>query len=450
MNRIPPHSIEAEAAVIGAAILQNHSIQWTLKPDAFYRTGHQIIWRHILAMYDDGEPIDYLTLINRIKDSNELEKVGGAPYITELTGQVPSTERAEYYAAIVEDKYRLRQLIQACREAEDAAYGSLPDYESIAHGLNMATISDNIDGILNRREIMKDAYADIQARVEGKVTGIPTGYVDLDKMAMPEPGELVVIAGRPGMGKTSIAMGIAQHAGETGNPVAVFSLEMGSSELGQVWLAQNSGVSRRNMRLGNIGTYDHEKLIAATSRLTNAKIYVSQKPSASIAQIRAKALQMQRKLGVNVVVIDYAQLILPEGNEGSREQEVARVSRTCKLLAKEMNAVVYLLCQLNRSCEQRVDKKPQLSDLRESGSIEQDADSVWMMYRPEKYWPLDELSKSEFEQLSDADIQQREKFRGIGYLLNLKNRAGRTGNIALKWDGPATAYRNLEDERREG
>lgn len=395
-DRVPPQNIEAEQAVLGAILLENEALMTAMeraKPEDFYKQTHQKIFLAMIELAEENEPIDLVTVTSKLNDKQELEQVGGVRYLTELANAVPTAANIEYYAGIVEEKALLRRLIRTATEIVSNGYGAADDVSQL---LNDA--EQRIMEISNRRldsgfVAVKDVLMEVFERVEflhnhkGAETGIASGFTDLDQMTSGfQRSDLIIVAARPSVGKTAFALNIAQNVGiRTDETVAIFSLEMGAAQLVQRMLCAESNVDASRLRTGQLEPEDWEKLTMAIGTLSEANIFIDDSPSLTVMEIRSKCRRLKREHGLGMVVIDYLQLIHGRGNSDNRQQEVSEISRTLKAIARELDVPVIALSQLSRGVEQRQDKRPMMSDLRESGSIEQDADIVAFLYRDDYY-----------------------------------------------------------------
>ncbi|HOP99573.1 MAG TPA: replicative DNA helicase [Acetivibrio clariflavus] len=440
LGRIPPQNIEAEQSVLGAILLDKEvltSVIEIISSEDFYRDDHKEIFDAIIDLYEKGEPIDLITVAERLKLRGTLDSVGGLEYLTSLANIVPTTENAKHYAKIVEEKAILRKLIKVSTNIINMGYEAS---EEVAYVLDKA--EKGIFDILQKRNTqgfvpIKDVLVDTFNRLEelynskGYITGIPTGFIDLDyKTAGLHNSDLVLIAARPAMGKTAFVLNIAQHAAiHSKVPVAIFSLEMSKEQLVNRMLASEAMVDSQKMRTGKLEDSDWQKVARALGPLSEAPIYIDDTPGASIMEIRAKCRRLKIEKNLGLIVIDYLQLMQGKsGRSENRQQEISEISRSLKILAKEINVPVITLSQLSRAPEQRQDHRPILSDLRESGAIEQDADIVMFLYRDDYYNP-------------DTDK------KNVAEVIIAKHRAGSTGTVELAWLGQYTKFANLEKYR---
>lgn len=394
--RVPPHSDEAEKSVLGAMMLEKEAVSKAIQYldyTAFYKESHQTIFKAITNLFNENEPIDQISVIDRLKREKTLERVGGAYYITGLVESTPSAANVEYYAKIVLDKSILRKLITSSTEiqteayeARDSAFDILDKAEQKIFALSESRLKTEFKNIV---DVLHETFEHIDAIHKKKLhtTGVPTGIIELDNLTSGfQNGDLVVIAGRPGMGKTALALTIARNAAvEYDIPVGFFSLEMADYQLAMRLLCAEAKVDSHLVRIGKLPSNEWAKLSMKTGRLSKAPIYIDDSPALSMMEIRAKARRLKAEYNVQMIVVDYLQLIKGHKAE-SRLQEITEISRNLKALAKEINVPVVALSQLSRAVEQRTgDHRPQLSDLRESGAIEQDADVVLFVYRPILY-----------------------------------------------------------------
>jgi replicative DNA helicase len=443
LRRVPPHSIEAEESVIGGVLLDNTAVDRALeivRPDDFYRDAHRKIMRAIVDLDQRNEPVDLVTLADALRARNELTDVGGAAYLAELAERVPTAANVGHYARIVKEKAILRALIQTTAEIGAGCYELQGEVERFLdeaeHRIYEIAERKARPSLLRVGDIVVDSMKAVEQLYERQdfVTGVPSGFRDLDrKTAGLQKGDLVIIAGRPSMGKTALALNIAQYAAQEEQlGVAVFSLEMSKEQLVFRMLCSEARVDQSAVRAGRAQDRDYPKLALAADRLSEAPIYIDDTPALSALELRAKARRLKRdpraKLGL--IIVDYLQLM--EGRAArasdSREQEISSISRSLKALAKELDLPVVALSQLNRQVEQRADKKPVMADLRESGAIEQDADVIMFLYRPCVYNP------------KEADERDAE-------VIIAKQRNGPVGTVPLTFFAEYTRFENrAEDE----
>jgi replicative DNA helicase len=436
IDRLPPHSPEAERGVLGCALLSPNECmgecieKFKQGAEAFYDLRHQTIFAALAEMYDKREAIDVITLQQRLKDKQLLEEVGGIVYLAALPDAVPSAANVSYYVEIMQEKYLLRKMIQTCTEVVGRVY----DYEGEVDAL-MDEVERDILRISESRvqsqsytvkDLVKKAINTIEDfhQRQGLLTGVGTGFSDLDKMTSGlHAGEMIVIAARPSMGKTSLAMNIAEHVTiEQKLPVGVFSLEMTAESLVLRMLCSRSRVNLRNVREGFLAERDFPKLTGAAGKLASAPLFIDDSAGLSILQLRAKARRLALQHGIKLFVIDYLQLLHSTSRRAdNRQQEIADISGGLKALAKELNVPVVVLSQLNREPEKREGgAKPRLSDLRESGAIEQDADVVGLLYKPGKSGVEDD----------DGNVSEEQDAEKVNLLI-AKQRNGPTGDVEL-------------------
>lgn len=441
VDRLPPHSPEAEQGVLGCILLSpNDSMGRCIEklkagPEAFYDLRHQTIFAAIGEMYDAREAIDIITLQQRLKDKKLLEEVGGLGYLASLPDTVPSAANLDYYVEIVQEKHLLRKLIQTCTEVVGQVYNYEGEVETLLDEVEREVLRINESRVQSQattiKELVKKAIGTIEDfhQRQGSLTGIGTGFGDLDKMTNGlHSGEMIVIAARPSMGKTSLAMNIAEHASvEQRVPVGVFSLEMSAESLVLRMLCSRSRVNMRNVRDGFLAERDFPKLTGAASKLASAPLFIDDSSGLSILQLRAKARRMHQQFGIKLFVIDYLQLLHSTARRAeNRQQEIADISNGIKSLAKELQVPVIVLSQLNRELEKDKNRKPRMSDLRESGSIEQDADLVGLLYKP---------SSDDEENSAPAE----EDAVAVNLLI-AKQRNGPTGDVHLTFLKPYTRF----------
>jgi replicative DNA helicase len=396
LDRIPPQNIEAEQAVLGAILLNGDALITAMErvtSEDFYRGSHQRIFESILELAEDGEPVDLVTLTAKLHNKQQLEDIGGVTYLSELANAVPTAANVDYYAAIVEEKSMLRRLIRTATQIVSNGYASSDDVgdmlnEAEARILEISQRRSS-SGFVSIRDVLMEVFERVEFLYSNKggTTGIPSGFVDLDKMTSGfQRSDLIIVAARPSVGKTAFALNIAQNVGvRAKETVAIFSLEMGAAQLVQRMICAEANVDATRMRSGFLEGDDWEKLTFAIGALSEANIYIDDSPSVTVAEIRAKCRRLKQEKGLGMVLIDYLQLIHGRGKGDNRQQEVSEISRTLKQIARELHVPVIALSQLSRGVEQRQDKRPMMSDLRESGSIEQDADIVAFLYRDDYY-----------------------------------------------------------------
>ena len=438
LGKVPPHDLEAEQAIIGSMLTDKDAVisaTETLKKEDFYRDDNQVIYEAILNLNSRGEPIDIITVKAELESMGMFDKVGGLEYLSELPEKVPTTANAEKYVRIVSEKATLRELIKTANEIIELGYDPTEDVDEIMEGAEKRIFNvmqgKNQKGYEQIKDVLVESFTKLEELYNRKqhITGVPTGFVELDyKTAGLHGSDLVLIAARPAMGKTAFALNIATNAALKANvPVAVFSLEMSKEQLVNRILCSESMVDSNKVRTGKLEEDDWGKLAASIGPLSEAEIYIDDTPGISITEIRAKCRKLKIEKDIGLIVIDYLQLVQGSNNRknGSREQEISEISRSLKILAKELNVPVVALSQLSRAAEKRDDKRPMLSDLRESGAIEQDADIVMFLYRDDYYNPESEK-------------------KDIAEVIIAKHRGGSTGTIELLWMGNYTKFVNLE------
>ncbi|MDO4535397.1 MAG: replicative DNA helicase [Clostridium perfringens] len=435
-----PQSIEAEKSVLGAMMIDKNVIVQAaeaLSADDFYRDTHKYIFKSIIEMYQKDEPIDEITLLEYLKSTDRLEKAGGISYITEIGSAILTTANVKSYIKIVEDKATLRKLIQSSTKIIESCYNNQDDVEKVIDTAEKKIFdlaekknSSDFEPLSN---ILERGFEQIEALFnnKGEVTGVGSGFKDLDELTSGfQKGDMVLIAARPSMGKTTFALNIAEHAAlRQGKSVVVFSLEMSKEQLAYKLLCSEANVDMLKLRTGDLEDKDWENIARASGPLSSAKIYIDDTAGVSIMEMRSKCRRLKMEYGVDLILIDYLQLMSGSGEE-SRQQEVSEISRNIKAIAKEMQCPVIALSQLSRAPEQRADHRPMLSDLRESGSIEQDADLVMFLYRDEYY-------NKETEEKNVAEC------------IIAKQRNGPVGTVKLAWIGQFSKFGNLEHNYRE-
>ncbi|MCS7203090.1 MAG: replicative DNA helicase [Thermodesulfovibrio sp.] len=397
VDRLPPQSIEAEQAVLGAILLEGEAITKAIEvvsPEDFYRESHRKIYTAMLELFEKNEPIDLITLTDHLRDKAQLDEVGGLSYISHLATVVPTSANIRYHAKLVREKALLRSLIKACTEIITKAYEEPEDAEQMLDQAErlIFEISEKrtTTNIYQMKDVIKQAFKIIESMYEKKtvITGVPSGFKDLDELTSGfQPGDFIIIGGRPGMGKTAFALNIAQHVGvELGEPVAFFSLEMAKEQIAVRLLSSLAMINASALRKGFISKRDWERLTDAALKLSEAPIYIDDSSQMSVLEVRAKARRLRLEKGkLALIIIDYLQLLRSRTAYEVREQEISEISRSLKALAKELKVPVIALSQLNRSVEKSGDKRPTLANLRESGAIEQDADVIIFLYRDEVY-----------------------------------------------------------------
>ncbi|NSW90049.1 MAG: replicative DNA helicase [Firmicutes bacterium] len=436
LGRIPPQNIEAEQSVLGSMLLDKEAIPVVaeiLRSDDFYRDDHGEIYEAIMDLFNKAEPVDLITVTEQLKARGTLDKVGGLEYITNIATSVPTTANVKHYANIVEEKSILRKLIKASSKIIDMSYEASDEISVI-----LDNAERNIFDILQKRsskgfyhvkEILVETFNRLEELYNKKefITGVPSGFIDLDyKTSGFQDSDLILIAARPSMGKTSFALNIAQYAAIYKKiPVAIFSLEMSREQLVNRILCSEALIDSQKMRTGNLDDEDWDKIAHTLGPLSDAPIYIDDTPGASVMEIRAKCRRLKLEKNLGLVIIDYLQLMQGRGRVENRQQEISEISRSLKILAKEIKVPVITLSQLSRAPETRSDHRPVLSDLRESGAIEQDADMVIFIYRDDYY---------------NQDTDKK----NIAEIIIAKHRNGSTGTIELVWLGQYTKFGNLK------
>ena len=437
-DRQPPHSPEAEMSLLGSVIL-DPEVLTEVTPivesgSAFYSEANGRIFDTIATLFDQRRSGDLVQLVQRLRDAGVLDEVGGSEYLLQLSDSVPSATNARHYAEIVRDKARLRQLVDASGEIMWDVYNSGEEAQTVVDRAEQRVlrISESAAGSDAKPlgQLLHEAMDRLSENDGSTITGAETGYIELDRMtAGLQPGELCIIAARPSMGKTALALNLTQRIASR-NAVAFFSLEMSSAAVTQRLLSAYSGVDSHRIRTNTLTVTQFQHLIEACNTLAELPIYVDDSPGLSVMSLRAKARRMWRSHGVGCVIIDYLQLMsAPAAQREGRQNEVSLISRQVKALARELNVPVICLSQLNRGAEQREDRRPRMSDLRESGSIEQDADVVMLLHREEYY----HLQTPEWAEDNPEKV-------GLAELILAKQRNGPTGTVTLRWDPATTSF----------
>jgi len=440
LGRIPPHSIEAEQSVLGSMILDKNAIVTAteiLRPSDFYKEAHREIYEAILEIYGRNEPVDLITLSEELKKRNTLEAVGGILYLADLSEAISTTANVKFYCEIVEEKSILRRLIDASSEIMAMSYEAneninviIDEAEKKIFDITQKRSREGLDPI---KEVLLESLSRIEQMALNKsnLTGLTTGFIDLDhKTSGLQKSDLILVAARPSMGKTAFSINIAVNAALKGNAsVAIFSLEMSKEQLVQRILSSESHVELQKVINGRLNEDDWQKLLRAMGPLSQAKIFIDDTPAISLMEMKAKCRRLKMEKGLDLIMIDYLQLMSGEGRTENRQQEISNISRGLKGLAKEMDCPVIALSQLSRAPEIRSDHRPILSDLRESGAIEQDADIVMFLYRDDYYHPDSEK-------------------KNIGEVIIAKHRNGPTGTVELVFMGEYTKFVNLEKPRQ--
>lgn len=430
-----PHSIEAEQSVIGSMIIDKGAIAKVaekLTEDDFYRDGHKVIYKTIIEMFKSDMAVDLVTLLEYLKSTDQLEKAGGVTYITEVSSSVPSTANLSSYIKIVDEKSTLRKLIKSATNIIEDSYNKQGEVEDVLDkaqkkifDISEKRSSSDFEPL---KDVLERGFLEIERLFnnKGEITGVGSGFIDLDaKTSGFQKGDMILIAARPSMGKTTFALNIAEHAAlREGKSVVIFSLEMSKEQLAYKLLCSEAGVDLLKLRTGALDDDDWEKIARATGPLSKAKVYIDDTAGVSVMEMRSKCRRLKMEYGIDLILIDYLQLMSGSSSE-SRQQEVSEISRSIKALAKEMECPVIALSQLSRAPEQRADHRPMLSDLRESGSIEQDADVVMFLYRDEYY---------------NRDTEEK----GKAECIIAKQRNGPVGTVKLQFIGNLSKFGNAE------
>jgi len=450
-DRTPPFSAEAETAVLGGMLIDREAVTRAIEhvnESMFYREANRRLFRAMVRLYERGSVIDVITVSEELKKTAEMEAAGGFDYLAQLVDAVPTAANVEYHARIVRDKALLRRLVeqasQIIRDVYEQGEREVDEILDIAEArIFQVAESHKREGFIWIKEILWSAFEHIEKLQEsaGGITGVPTGFADLDRMTTGfQKGDLCIVAARPSMGKTSWMLNAAANAAIGHNiPVALFSLEMSSEQLVQRLLCAEGRIDAQRLRRGRLSPEEHQRLAAAAGHLNTAPIWIDDSPGSNVLEIRAKARRLQSELrsggkDMGMVVVDYLQLMAAASRSENRVQEVSEISRGLKALARELEVPVVALSQLSRGPEQRTDKRPMLSDLRESGSIEQDADVVMFLYRPEYYAPAD----------------KREELEGKTELIVGKQRNGPTGVVELYFQKAYTRFDSMTRAPQDG
>lgn len=445
MGRVPPHATDLEQAVLGAMMLEKNAVTDTidmLSTESFYDPKHQYIYGAIRELFGTSNPIDMLTVIHKLKDKGELELAGGAVYISSLTQRVASSAHVEYYARIIAQKYIQREIIRMCSETlRDAFDESMDVFELLtkAEGQLFGIAENNMKkSIATMQSVVMEAVNEIEqaAKNSDGLSGIPTGFRKLDELTSGwQRSDMIVIAARPAMGKTAFVLSMARNTAVDFNMgVAIFSLEMSSVQLVKRLISSEARISAEKLRKGQLQDHEFQQLYTRITKLSTAPLYIDDTPGLSVFDLRAKCRRLKMQYDIQMVIIDYLQLMTAGGGKGTgnREQEISTISRSIKEIAKELNVPIIALSQLSRSVETRGgDKRPVLSDLRESGAIEQDADIVGFLYRPEYYGLL-----------VDEDGSSNQ---GVGEVIIAKHRNGALDRVRLRFVGQYARFENFDE-----
>ena len=436
MNKVPPQNIDAEQSVLGALFVERDALYRVarfLKAEDFYLESHRLIYKSFLDLDEAGVPPDMVTITDALRQQGNLDKVGGATYVASLAALVPTAANVEHYARIIEEKSLLRSLISMATRIAGMGYEGGEEAEKLIdeaeNMLLQLSSRRSSSGFSPIERILVEIFKVIEDRYrnKGKTSGILTGFNDLDRLLCGlQPGDLIIVAGRPAMGKTSFGMTVAHQAAvQNGVPTAVFSLEMAKAQLVQRVLCAEAMVDMQRVRSGYLTDMDWNKLAESAAKLTRTPLFIDDSPGLSVRQVRAKARRLKAEKGLGLIVIDYLQLMQGSSRTENRQQEIADISRSLKAMAKDLEVPVMALAQLSRSVEQRDKKRPIMSDLRESGSLEQDADVVMFIYREEYYKP---------------DTEKK----AIAEIIVAKQRNGPTGSVELAFLKEYTRFMNLE------
>lgn len=435
LEKVPPQNLEAEMAVLGSMLIDENAIGVaveTLSSDSFYKDSHRKIFEAILDLYNANKAVDLITMTNELKKKEALDEIGGASFLTAIVNSVPTAANISHYTNIVKEKSILRTLINnstrilsMCYESE----GNISEVVDNAERLIFEVSDRKPQGsYLHLKEIVKDTIETIDRLYQRKahITGIPAGFIDFDiKTAGLQASDLIVVAGRPSMGKSAFAIGIAEYAGVVEKiPLAIFSLEMSKEQLVQRMLCSHAKVDAHKVRTGYLATSDWPRLTAAAGKLSEAPIFIDDTPAISAMELRAKARRLKAHRDIQLIILDYLQLMRGSGNVENRQQEISEISRSLKALARELHVPIVAISQLSRAVELRSDHRPQLSDLRESGAIEQDADVVVLILREEYYNPTSEN-------------------QGLAEIIIAKQRNGPVGTLKLAFIKEYTKFENL-------
>jgi replicative DNA helicase len=436
-DRLPPQNIEAEQAVLGAIFLEPSALTVAseiLIPEDFYRASHQKIFNAMLKLNDEGKVVDLVTVTEDLAAAKLIEDTGGVSYLSELASSVPTAANIEYYARIVEEKSLLRRLIRTATEIASDGYSREDEVEALLSEAekNILAVAQrkNAGAFHNIKDVLVRTYDNIEQMHQraGEITGLETGFIELDRMTAGfQRNDLIIVGARPSVGKTAFALNIAQNvAHKTGENIAIFSLEMGAEQLVMRLLCAEGNIDAQRLRTGSLTDDDWGKLTMAMGSLSNSGIFIDDTPGVRISDIRSKCRRLKQEHGLGMILIDYLQLILGSGRAGeNRQQEVSEISRSLKQLARELQIPVIALSQLSRGVEQRQDKRPMMSDIRESGSIEQDADIVAFLYRDDYY---------------DKESENK----NIIEIIIAKQRNGPTGTVSLAFVKEYNKFVNLE------
>ena len=442
--RTLPHNLDAERSVLGAILIDNATfnvVAAVLQPDAFFRDAHRRIFERMADLSERSQPIDFITLKEELARAGELDEVGGPAYLAALTDGVPRSTNAEYYAQIVKEKATLRALIFSANKILATAYEAEQEADLIldeAESSIFAVADDRVKaGFVPMKTLVSESFPKIEKLFTHKshITGVATGFADIDRKTRGlQPGDMVIVAARPSMGKTSLVLNICQHVATHGGVAGFFSLEMSKESLFMRMLASEARIDMHRLMSGQIGQREYGQITEALESLSEAQLFIDDTAGISVLEMRAKARRLKAEHGLNLLAIDYVQLMTGRGRFENRTLELASISRSLKGLAKELGVPIIVLSQLSRASEARSDKRPQLSDLRESGALEQDADLVALIFREEMYKLGDEPSESD----------------GIAEIIIAKQRNGPTGTVKLAFLREQTRFANLAHGAESG
>ncbi|MEM9822189.1 MAG: replicative DNA helicase [Bacteroidota bacterium] len=449
-GKVQPQALPLEEAVLGAVMLDKDALAIILdiiRPESFYAEAHQQIYRAMLRLFEKTQPVDLLTVTEELKKAGDLEKSGGAYYLVELTNRVASAANIEYHARIISQKHIQRELISVSTQIIRNAYEDTTDVfqllDEAEQGLFNITQQNLSRGYESMGTLASRALKQLEemAQKEEGLTGVPTGFIDLDRLTSGwQPSDLIIVAARPGMGKTSYTLALARNAAvDFGKGVAIFSLEMSNLQLVQRLISMEAEISGSKLRSGQLEDYEWQQLQSAIEKMSEVPIYIDDTPGINIFELRAKCRRLKMQHDIQMVIIDYLQLMTggSESGKGNREQEISTISRSLKALAKELSVPVIALSQLSRAVETRGgSKRPQLSDLRESGAIEQDADIVSFIYRPEYYSILED--------------EEGQSLKGVAEIIIAKHRNGALKTVKLKFTDQFAKFSDLDDPDFEG
>ncbi len=441
--KVPPSNVQAEQAILGGILMNNDALNQVidiLAPDDFYREGHQAIFAGMLDLYNSGEPIDLITLSQALERKKSIEVSGGTDYLASLVESVSTSAGSVHHAEIVKDLSIKRKLIRECSNIADSCFMNWQDTEELLDTAEQAVFEiaeERIkEGFFSLQDVITGSFKKLESvsEVEGYITGIPSGFADFDRLtAGLQPSDLIIIAGRPSMGKTALALNIGYNAAaKTGKGVGVFSLEMSKLQLGIRLLGFDSGINATKLRTGLLRDDDWERLTHSANRLAELPIFIDDSSAIGVLEMKAKCRRLLKRQDLGMIIVDYLQLLQGRRSAESRQLEISEISRGLKALAKDLNVPVLALSQLNRKVEDRPNKRPQLADLRESGAIEQDADVIVFIYRDEVYHPVSEEN------------------RNIAEIIVAKQRNGPTGYFKLTFLKEMTLFKDHVEEEGIG